>query len=177
LYGGLFAAPIEFDARMTIGKFEVQAAELEPGIWSFWLKGANDCPSLRGTLKDQKMYLEWLSWDSRTLRWFEKTLISGALGLSLERLGATKVQLPATQVCFENLRLEANNTVSSFAYSHWLKLRVARVANKTLKFAQGLQSWSDLERRQKSKLDAKKPVTKKTMFSVRKRLWRVKVGT
>ena len=177
LYAGLFGALVEFDARMTIGKFEVQVAELESGVWSFWVKGASDCPSLRGMLKDQIMYLEWLSWDSGMLAWFEKILISGALGLSLERLGATRVQLPTTRVCFENLRFEANNTVSSFAYSHWLKLRVTRVAIKTLKFAQGLQSWSDLERRQKTKLDSKKPVSKKTKLPAPKRPWRIKAGT
>jgi hypothetical protein len=89
------------------------------------------------------------------MAWFEKILISGAMGLSLERLGATRVMLPSTQVNFRNLRVE-NNTVSSFAYSHWLKLRIPREPVKHIKFAQNLDSWANLERAQKQRLKAQK---------------------
>jgi ABC-type multidrug transport system ATPase subunit len=155
LYAGLWSAPVEFDAAMKIGAFEVQTAELEPGHWSFWVRGADDCPSLRGKLEGSIMQLEWSSWNSSMMAWFEKILISGAMGLSLERLGATRVMLPSTQVNFRNLRVE-NNTVSSFAYSHWLKLRIPREPVKHIKFAQNLDSWANLERAQKQRLKAQK---------------------
>ena len=177
LYAGLYGAPVEFDAVMKVKQFEICAAELEPDCWSFWVKGATDCPTLRGTLKGQLMQLEWASWDSSMLAWFEKILILGAMGLSLERLGATRVQLPTTRVQFENLRLDANNIVSSFAYSHWLKLRIPRAAIKTLKFAQGLHTWSDLERARKRKLERLSLGTEQTKSSKRKAAWRNKTGT
>jgi ATP-binding cassette, subfamily F, member 3 len=155
LYAGLWGAPVEFDAAMKIGAFEVRAAELEPQLWSFWVHGAEDCPSLRGRLKGSTMQLEWSSWNSSMMMWLEKILISGAMGLSLERLGATKVVLPSTQVNFKNLRIE-NNTISSFAYSHWLKLRIPREAVRHLKFAKNLISWSELERNQKRRFELQK---------------------
>ncbi len=151
LYAGLWSAPVEFDAVMKVGSFEVRAAELEPLHWSFWVRGSDDCPSLRGTLEGQTMQLEWESWQSGMMLWFEKVLISGAMGLSLERLGAIRVALPSTQVVFKNLRIE-NNIVSSFAYSHWLSLRIPRDSVKYLKFAKNLDSWVDLGRDQKRRL-------------------------
>ncbi len=38
LYAGLWSAPVEFDAAMKIAAFEVRAAELEPQLWSFWVR-------------------------------------------------------------------------------------------------------------------------------------------
>lgn len=166
LYAGLWSAPVEFDAAMKVGAFEVCAAELEPALWSFWVRGAEDCPGLRGQLKGTFMQLEWSSWNSSMMNWFEKILISGAMGLSLERLGATRVTLPSTQVNFKNLRIE-NHTVSSFAYSHWLKLRISRVNAKVLKFAQNLTTWSAIERGQqrglKNQKNSRKP--RKRLFA------------
>ena len=159
LYAGLWSAPVEFDALMKIGAFEVCAAELEPGQWSFWVRGAGDCPTLRAKLEGSTMQLEWSSWNSGMMLWFEKILISGAMGLSLERLGGTRVILPSTQVQFKNLRLE-NDTVSSFAYSHWLKLRISREAVKHLKFAQNLAVWSAFERDHQRRLKAQKTFKK-----------------
>jgi ATP-binding cassette, subfamily F, member 3 len=159
LYAGLWSAPVEFDAEMKIGAFQVRAAEHEPQHWSFWVRGADDCPSLRGSFEGQTMRLEWSSWNSSMMLWFEKTLISGAMGLSLERLGATRVILPTTQVPFKNLRIE-NNTVSSFAYSHWLKLRIPREPVKHIKFAQNLDSWANLEYVKKQQLKRQKTFQK-----------------
>jgi hypothetical protein len=101
------------------------------------------------------MQLEWERWNSSMMAWFEKILLSGAMGLSLERLGATRVILPSTRVEFQNLRIE-NNTVSSFAYSHWLKLRIAREPLRHIKFAKSLDSWSHLERDRKHHLERQK---------------------
>ncbi len=151
LYAGLWSAPVEFDATMKIGAFDVRAAELEPQTWSFWVRGEEDCPSLRGKLEGSTMQLEWSSWNSSMMPWFEKILISGAMGLSLERLGATRVGLPSTHVHFKNLRIE-NNTVSGFSYSHWLQLKIFREPVRHLKFARSLDSWSILERDQKRRL-------------------------
>ncbi len=159
LYAGLWSAPVEFDVCMKIGTFEVRAAELEPHNWSFWVYGAQDCPTLRGKLEGQTMQLEWASWNSSMMAWFEKILISGAMGLSLERIGVNRVVLPSTQVSFKNLRIE-NNAVSSFAYSHWLKLRIAREPVRHLKFAKNLDSWSTLERDQKRRLKAQNTFAK-----------------
>jgi ATP-binding cassette, subfamily F, member 3 len=157
LYAGLWNAPVEFDAVMKVGSFEVRAAELEPQHWSFWMHGSDDCPTFRGKLEGQTMQLEWSSWNSSMMMWFEKILISGAMGLSLERLGATRVILPSTRVQFKNLRIE-NDVVSSFAYSHWLKLRIPREPVKHIKFAQSLDTWSNLERDQKRQLERQKVV-------------------
>jgi hypothetical protein len=140
---------------MKVGAFEVCAAELEPNQWSFWIRGADLCPSLRGTLENQKMQLEWESWNSSVMVWFEKILLSGAMGLSLERLDATRVVLPSTRVDFKNLRIE-NITVSSFAYSHWLKLRIRREPVRHIKFAQNLNTWSEQERNKKLRLELQK---------------------
>ncbi len=144
LYAGLYSAKVEFDFSMRVQNFEIYAAELELGEWSFWVAGATDCPSLRGTLTQTVMQLEWSSWNASTLKWFEKTLILGALGLSLERIGATKVNLPDTRAEFQNLRIEAGNTISSFAYSHWLNLRLPRASAKILKFSPSLEAWAEV---------------------------------
>jgi ATP-binding cassette, subfamily F, member 3 len=159
LYAGLWSAPVEFDAVMKIGAFEVRAAELEPRQWSFWVHGAEDCPTLCGKLEGATMHLEWSSWNSSMMMWFEKILISGAMGLSLERLGATRVMLPSTQVNFIDLRIE-NNTVSSFSYSHWLNLRIPRESVKHIKFAQNLESWANLEYAKKRQLKHQKILEK-----------------
>ncbi len=164
LYSGLWSAPVEFDAVMKVRAFEIRAAELEHQTWSFWMHGGDDCPSLRGRFEGQTLRLEWASWQSNTLPWFEKTLLTGAMGLCLERLGATRVVLPSTRVTFQNLRLETGNVVSSFAYSHWLKLRIARTPVRHMKFAQSFDSWSTLERDQKRNFERQK-----NFWSARKR--------
>jgi ABC-type multidrug transport system ATPase subunit len=173
LYAGLFGAAVTFDASMKIGAFSVRAAELERGIWSFWVRGAEDCPSLRGTLRDQNMQLEWASWNTAMLPWFEKILLTGALGLSLERLSANRVALPSTQVQFQNLKIE-NSVVSSFAYANWLKLRLPREHHSILKFAQSLNTWSNLERAKKRKLEGVAPgqnhVTARRFWGTKRKL-------